>query len=172
MAITTAHIMVTSLCDRDCQYCCNKQYDLNDIPYITSEELSRMKRIYITGGEPFRYSDPCNIAKKLKREFKNIERVIVYTNALELGQYLLACRMVTCLHDIDGLTISIKSYADRFSYERYISRFDYVKRLKHNRVYVFPGFEDVKVDAEHFQKIKRVWQEKFVPAPNCIFRKL
>ena len=71
MGITTAQIMVTSLCDRDCQYCCNKQYDLNDIPYITSEELSRMKEIYITGGEPFRYSDPCNIAKKLKRELKN-----------------------------------------------------------------------------------------------------
>ena len=33
------HLMVTSLCDRDCKYCCNKQYDLNSIPYATDEEL-------------------------------------------------------------------------------------------------------------------------------------
>ena len=31
------HLMVTSLCDRNCPYCCNKQYDLNDIPYVTDE---------------------------------------------------------------------------------------------------------------------------------------
>ena len=146
MPITTAHIMVTSLCDRDCQYCCNKQYDLNSIPYITKEELDQMKHVYITGGEPFAYSNPCEIAMNLKLNHKNIESVIVYTNALELAYY-------------------------KHSFEKCISKDPQILRLSSNRLYVFPGFEDIECPPQ-FTKIKREWQKNFVPAPNCIFRKL
>ena len=157
MPITTAHIMVTSLCDRDCEYCCNKQYDLNSIPYITKEELDQMKHIYITGGEPFAYSNPCEIAMNLKLCHKNIESVIVYTNAMELAYYLLRDGKIFC---IDGVTVSIKNYTDKHSFEKCISKDPQILRLPSNRLYVFPGFEDVECPPQ------------FVPAPNCIFRKL
>ena len=62
------HIMITSLCDRNCPYCCNNQYDLNDIPYATSEELSKANTVCLTGGEPFMYSNPCDSADRLKNE--------------------------------------------------------------------------------------------------------
>ena len=39
------HIMVTSLCNRKCPDCCNNQYDLNDIPYVTDEELKRADKM-------------------------------------------------------------------------------------------------------------------------------
>lgn len=29
------HIMVTTLCNRNCKFCCNKMYNLNDIPYVS-----------------------------------------------------------------------------------------------------------------------------------------
>ena len=166
--ITTAHIMVTSLCNRDCPHCCNKQYDLNDIPYITIEELSQMKHIYLTGGEPFTYSNPDMIALKLKSEYPNIESVVVYTNAYELWNYLDDSGHT---YFIDGVTISIKDKRDKYFFERAIVDNNDILKLRRNRVYVFPGFEDT-ICPESFHKTPRAWQEKFVPAPNCIFRRL
>lgn len=47
------HLMVTSLCDRDCKYCCNKQYDLNSIPYATDEELREVETLWSHGRRAF-----------------------------------------------------------------------------------------------------------------------
>ena len=168
MPITTAHIMVTSLCARNCPYCCNKQYDLNDVPYITNEELDQMKHIYITGGEPFSFSNPCAIAAVLQLRHANIESIVVYTNALELSMYLLSGGRINW---IDGVTVSIKDEADEFAFTHNISRNPEILKLSSNRLYVFPGFEDVECPPQ-FTKMKREWQKNFVPAPNCIFRKL
>ncbi len=77
------HLMVTSLCDRDCKYCCNKQYDLNSIPYATDEEL-REVRYHVYGREPFAYTKPNAMAYHYKHKYPNIMRVIVYTNACEV----------------------------------------------------------------------------------------
>lgn len=166
--ITTAHIMVTSLCDRNCKYCCNKQYNLNDIPYITTKELRQMKHIYLTGGEPFQYSSPDSIAALLKQEYPNIESVVVYTNAKELAMYRYRHGDVKHL---DGVTISIKNHEDAALFKLLIIEDAEICALPNNRLYVFPGFEYVECP-DSFHKTPRVWQEKFVPAPNCIFRRL
>ena len=166
--ITTAHILVTSLCDRDCKYCCNKQYDLNSIPYITDEELRRMKRIYLTGGEPFKYANPCAIATMLKSKYKNIESVIVYANAKELANYLL---FEVSIYGIDGVTVSVKTDEDQLAFERIVVCNRSIAGLPSNRLYLFPGFEDT-YRSNHFDTLKRDWQKEFVAAPNSIFRKL
>ena len=168
MPITTAHIMVTSLCARNCPYCCNKQYDLNSIPCITNDELKQMKHIYITGGEPFSYSNPCAIARFLKLHYKNIESVIVYTNALELAYYLQNDGQI---YYINGVTVSIKNNSDEYCFTHCIAKDERILRLQSNRLYVFPGYENVECPSS-FTKIKREWQKNFIPAPNCIFRKL
>lgn len=165
---TTAHILVTPLCIRDCKYCCNKQYNLNEIPYITDEELLNAKHVYITGGEPFLFSNPCMISYMLKKKYPNIERVVVYTNATELCDYL---NNYNLLYSIDGLTISIKNWKDKEVFEKFLSFDSEVLKLRHNRLYVFPGYEDTKCP-DLIQKMNRVWQKEFVPAPNSIFRKL
>lgn len=33
------HLLITDKCDRDCKWCCNKQYDVNDIPVATKEDI-------------------------------------------------------------------------------------------------------------------------------------
>ena len=43
------HLLVTSLCNRICEFCCNKQYDLNSIPYVTDEELKNCHTLCLTG---------------------------------------------------------------------------------------------------------------------------
>ena len=47
------HLLTTTLCNRDCKYCCNKQYDMNEILYVTDSELREAHTLCLTGGEPF-----------------------------------------------------------------------------------------------------------------------
>lgn len=160
------HLMVTTLCIRNCKYCCNKQYDLNDIPYITDEELREAEILCITGGEPFAFSNPCQIAAYYKIKYSNIKKIYVYTNALELSDYL----RFNPLYDIDGLSVSIKTKDDANIFEKYIRYNEQVLILPSNRLYVFDNLYTDK--PEGFEVIHREWQEDFVPANDSIFRRV
>ena len=161
------HLMVTSLCDRDCPDCCNKQYDLNKIPYVTDEELKNADTLCITGGEPFKFSNPNEIARYYRTKYSNIKNVYVYTNAVELEEYLLRGKH---LEYIDGVSISIKNKVDAFVFKSYIATDKRITKLPSNRLYVFNNLFDEEVDG--FTVIQREWQKEFVPANDSIFRKV
>lgn len=171
------HLMVTSLCDRDCKYCCNKQYDLNSIPYATDEELRGVETLCLTGGEPFAYTKPNAIAHYYRHKYPNIMRVIVYTNACELWLPLLVDE--TPLVHIDGLNISIKNLGDYQVLDDIIQNSD-VCSLSLNRIYVFGDRlyeKTIHLLTEydklgHFRVIRREWQEDFKPADDSIFRRI
>lgn len=162
------HLMVTTLCNRNCEFCCNKMYDMNDIPYVTHEELCEAELICITGGEPFLFSNPNMIAKYYKDKYDNIKKVYAYTNAKELWDYLSN----GSLCNLDGLSISIKTKEDLQAFET----FCYTSALcgKSNRVYNFLNTEPYILDEykNNFQIIHRAWQEDFTPADDSIFRKV
>ena len=61
------HLLTTTLCNRDCKYCCNKQYDMNEILYVTDSELREAHTLCLTGGEPFLYTDPCALQNALSQ---------------------------------------------------------------------------------------------------------
>lgn len=163
------HIMVTSLCDRNCPHCCNKQYDLATIPYVTDEELKAAKRIFITGGEPFEYSDPLHIARHYKTHYPNIESVIVYTNAWELADYMCDNEDFD-LRYIDGVNVSIKAPGDIDAFEQIIVKDCRITELPHNRLYVFGNLMPKKIVG--FEVFKREWQTEFIPANDSIFRRI
>lgn len=166
------HIMVTTLCNRNCKFCCNKMYNLNDIPYVTHEELCEAELICITGGEPFLFSNPNTIAKYYKNKYDNIKKVYAYTNAKELYYYLSSqYDSYGALCNLDGLSISIKTKEDLEAFESLC----YVSALygKSNRVYNFLNTEPYILDEykDNFQIIHRTWQTDFIPADDSIFRK-
>ena len=161
------HLMVTSLCDRDCPDCCNKQYDLNNIPYVTDEELKNANTLCITGGEPFKFSNPNEIARYYRIKYPNIKNVYVYTNAIELVKYILREKH---LEYIDGVSVSIKNKVDAFAFKSYIAIDKRITKLPSNRLYVFNNLFDEEVDG--FTVIQREWQKEFVPANDSIFRKV
>lgn len=171
------HLMVTSLCDRDCKYCCNKQYYLNSIPYATDEELREVETLCLTGGEPFAYTKPNAIAYHYKHKYSNIMRVIVYTNAYELWSSLIINRAP--LGNIDGLNISIKNLGDYLVLDDII-RDKEVCSLPLNRIYVFGDRLYEKTNSllteydklGRFRVIRREWQEDFKPADDSIFRRV
>lgn len=166
------HIMVTTLCNRDCKFCCNKMYNLNDIPYVTHKELCEAETICITGGEPFLFSNPNMIAKYYKDKYDNIKRIYAYTNAKELWDYLnVPINDYYMLCNLDGVSISIKTKEDLNAFNKLC----YVSTLygMSNRVYNFLDIEPYIFDEykDNFQIIHRTWQEDFIPANDSIFRK-
>lgn len=159
------HLMVTSLCNRNCKFCCNKQYDLKSIPYVTDDELKNCHTLCITGGEPFLFTDPSAIAKYYKKRYNNIKKVYVYTNAIELKDYLVKHN----LSYIDGVDVSIKNRDDLMAFDTIIHNCS-IKSLKDNRLYVF---DNLKPDIiGNFQIIERKWQKDFKPANDSIFRRI
>lgn len=161
------HLMITDKCYRNCPYCCNNQYNLDKIERITPEELSEAEIVFLTGGEPFLFTDPCKFAEILKEEYPNIQKVFVYTNAYELGLFLKQSH----IYAIDGLTISIKDNRDKLTFEEEIVNNASVLNLESNWLYTFPGFEDTE-DKGKFNKKMRYWQKDFTPATDSIFRRV
>lgn len=161
------HIMVTSLCGRNCKHCCNKQYDLNDIPYVTNEELKEAETLCLTGGEPFAFTNPCEIAAYYKHKYKNIKNIYVYTNAVELAHYLT---FRTTIHNIDGVSISIKTEDDRYAFHHFIKDRKDIRNLPSNRLYVFDNLYTEEIDG--FTVIHRAWMTDFQPANDSIFRRV
>lgn len=164
------HLMITDKCDRKCPYCCNNQYSLDDIEEVTDEELRDAEMIFLTGGEPFQYHNPVEVASFIKCHFGSEKKIMVYTNALELGVWL--AQAYHQIHSINGLTISIKNRYDKVMFEDYICHHPDVLSLESVWVYVFPGFEDLKVTNDKFIIKPREWQKDFKPAPDSIFRKM
>lgn len=164
------HLVITEKCDRKCPLCCNKQYDMNSIELVTDEELKNAETIFLTGGEPFAYEEPCWIAWELRQMYPNIKYIYVYTNALELYEYLHQGRE---LYAIDGVTISIKNEYDYKVFINELADNEEVIKLDSNWIYTFPGFNNIDnyYSKKYFTRKDRVWQEDFVPDPNSIFRR-
>lgn len=173
----TVHIMTTNLCDRECRLCCNKQYNVKDIPVVTDKELDQVEDVFITGGEPFAYGpDPCEFAVELLREFPNIKRIIAYTNAFELSNYIIGGN----LYGLDGLTISIKDHNDYFAYLKLVDNAR-IRQMRYVRVLVMHGdtekqleelyFDICQKSPENFEVMIRPWQKVFKPDPNSFFRR-
>lgn len=175
--MNTLHLVVTSLCDRQCRWCCNKQYDIKNLEYATDEDFRWAEMLCLTGGEPFEYANPCNLAKYYKLRYRNIKYVIAYSNAFELSEYLYNGGKT---YAIDGINVSVKDDDDLAYLRSVVTNIYY---LPMNRIYDFTGrakdelasimWDDgFKLSCKHpFEIINRQWQENFVPAPNCRFRR-
>lgn len=163
--MNTLHLVVTNLCDRNCKYCCNKKYDIPQLPYATDENFKWADMLCLTGGEPFEYANPCNLAKKYRKQYKNLKAIIVYTNAKELADYL---DNGGTIHDIDGVNISVKDIDDLTAFLNPIICTPEIQALRMNRIYDFTG-KISPIDFPDFNIILREWQKDFIPAKNCLF---
>lgn len=164
--MNTLHLVVTTLCNRKCTWCCNQLYDIKNLEYVTEADLRWADMLCLTGGEPFEYTNPSNLAYYYKNKYPNIKSVVVYTNAFELYKYLVDDGG---LDSIYGLNISIKDRRDAEFFNNDIFYNNVVNHLPMNRVYNFTDIELKKNN--NFEYIQRQWQQNFVPAPNCRFKR-
>lgn len=167
------HLLITDKCDRDCTYCCNKQYEVKSIPVASKEEFESVDTVCLTGGEPFKYAEPWVVASWLKSKYPNIKNVYVYTNAAPLFKWLEKNKSngigYIGFSWLDGLSVSIKTVDDLNAFQL-LALHPLIKQLKSNYLYVMNGLYPLYTG--NFRVIKREWQEEFKPAKNTIFRRL
>ena len=163
--------MITSLCIRNCKHCCNKQYSLDEIPYVTNEELKECKVLCLTGGEPFLFTNPIEFANYYKCKYPNIKKVYVYTNTSELYDFLSRNNNLN-FYSIDGLNVSIKNKLDAAIFDATVKLLNKcLNKPIENRLYVFDNLY-INKEVENFEIIERNWQPDFIPADDSIFRKI
>ena len=141
-------------CNRKCEGCCNKDWDLKNLPVATS--FTEYDEILLTGGEPlldWRYV--VKVAQKIKSE--NSAKVFVYTAKVDN-----LTNVIIILDNIDGLTVTLHEQSDVIPFrvlETYLkSNF---KTGKSFRLNVFRG-----VDVEWDEEIWKV-KDDIVWAENC-----
>ena len=161
----TLHLVVTTLCIRNCKYCCNNNYNLQNLEYASDDDFINADMLCLTGGEPFLYANPCNLAKRYRRTYPNLKFITVYSNAVELRAYL---SQGGTIHDIDGINISVKNLDDVEAL-KVLYYTPQIRLLPMNRIYDFTG--KVPESFSFGEVINREWQENFVPAPDCVFKR-
>lgn len=82
------HLFITNKCRHDCEFCCNKLYDIEKIPVVTVELLKSVQTVCLTGGEPFGINpdELCAFILRLRKQYPNIENLL-YT---QVGTRLLS----------------------------------------------------------------------------------
>lgn len=173
--------MVNNTCTNDCPLCCNRQYDVENIPVVTVEELKSIDTICLTGGQPMYYWEGFRaLCICLERSYPNIKNIYVYMNGAELlnpynRPYSIGCMMrFPYGSSINyGLTMSPKCEKDWYALEMVSKHIDL---WKSNRIYCFSDSDEVKAKkifpSGDVEIIRREWQEEFKPAPNTFFRRL
>lgn len=169
------HLFVTERCTHNCELCCNKQYNIDDIPVVSISELRYADTVLLTGGEPFLIGGIDRLAKLIKMQYRNIKSVYVYTCGDSLLSYL---KNGGFIDHIDGVNISPKNELDAhclnvmFFSETISGKID---SLSSNRLYVFPEVRQHirfdKIDGHNIQIIDREWQKDFKSASG-IFRRI
>lgn len=177
------HLMVNNTCTNNCPMCCNKQYNVDDIPVVTVEELRNTETVCFTGGQPLLNLDSFSMfCDCIERNYPNIKTGYVYMNGAELSSFynIDATRTKKLFEHFPcntkvsyGLTISPKCNKDWDAIRDFRP---YMKAWKSNRIYCFSDKDVANVEAVfnigEIEIVRREWQSNFVPAPNTIFRRL
>lgn len=179
-----AHIIVTDKCGHNCPMCCNRNYDIHEVPHITKKELEDVETICLTGGEPFMSKDIDMFIDKLRPYAK---KLYVYASGAELYNYWKKNYKVP---NIDGLSLSPKTMSD---YQLLIELlqddcFLAMLRWKSNRLYIFikpidPANFQTEEDLDAVSKLInlaqssfkvffRVWKDEIISPKGEIFRNI
>lgn len=125
-------LLVTKICHRSCAGCCNKDWDLDNLPIADLEQDYEL--IMVTGGEPLL---ECNFDKTMQvlKSLPLDAEVIVYTT--------LSRNVHKILRDVDGVTLTLHEQED---VEEFLKLNDFLLRsyAYHGlsmRLNVFAGIE-------------------------------
>ncbi|NCD06151.1 MAG: hypothetical protein EOL97_08535 [Spirochaetia bacterium] len=131
-------LIVTTKCDKNCEGCCNNQFDITNLPTIEPHEMSQYDKIIITGGEPMLVPGRIETLVYYLRKFELYEgNIIIYTTDLYSIGELDICG------DINGITITLHDDDDLYEFEdtmrRYLEFNDTWLKNKSLRLNVFKG---------------------------------
>lgn len=152
-------LLVTQECKRNCDGCCNLQWELDKLPVMT-EDLSPYKMILITGGEPMILEDERlkNIIGYINLLSNSSTKVILYT--AETKNWTRIHTMLS-EHYIDGLTITLHEQKDVPNFLWMAHKGQFHLYSDHLRLNIFQGVTIPKKRILKHWKIKKniVWKD-------------
>lgn len=97
-------LLITEQCNRNCEGCCNKEWDLKKLPVCT--DFQNWDQIILTGGEPMLVPQ---IIRGTINKIKNVNPcpIILYTAKVDKIQSILSI-----LFFVDGLTVTLHETKD------------------------------------------------------------
>lgn len=98
-------LILTEKCDRKCEQCCNKSWDLNSLPY--TDKFNDYDEILLTGGEPMLNIELIKLAVKKIRSQNTKAKIYLYTAKTDDINGLLEMFVI-----LDGLTITLHEARD------------------------------------------------------------
>lgn len=185
------HLFLTNKCRHNCKYCCNNLYDIEKIPVATVKLLKSVQTVCLTGGEPFGINPEYFLAfvKGLRKQYKNIENLYVYTSGHELPSHPWLLTELTKDRAegrlLNGINVAPKDYKDWSGFVSIVNNFDYIfDKPSSNRLYVFKEQQKVfdtycqdgcfpnGIDNINIEIIYRKWNKTFNTPDNEHFARL
>jgi len=157
MVMKKLRLLVTSKCNKNCEGCCNKDWDLMSLPIC--EDYTPYDIIMITGGEPM-----LNLARTIKvameiRENNPMVSIFVYTADMKPHWGMMELLMQV----IDGITLTIHTQMDASYFLKYHYHIrNMIRTDRHSmRLNIFSGIDLFPLESSvNEYAMRHVWRMK------------
>ena len=119
-------LLLTKACNKNCEGCCNKDWDLDNLPICRS--YKEYDEIMITGGEPTLFSIKLEHLIKDIRLVNKSAKIFLYTTQIKRASKF----------DLDGITLTLHTYEDVLAFEHF-EQFHKNFKIPFLRLNVFRG---------------------------------
>ena len=151
-------LLITEKCNRNCEGCCNKDYDLENLPKIDNHFLY-WDEILLTGGEPMLIPQ---IIRNLASKIRSVNQcpIYVYTAKVDDLQAILST-----LFFVDGLTVTLHEQKDVKPFLRFNKVIPNWVR-KQLRLNIFKGIKISTINLGKWKIKKNIVWLKNCPLPE------
>lgn len=165
----TLRLLITEKCNKSCEGCCNKQWDLNLLPVVTEEELYQYDEILITGGEP---TADIDALQKIGLMFINRDikaKKYLYTNGFDPYMIYQLLKFV-----FDGITYTLHEQDDVTNFEifcQFIQNMNLDKKSLRLNVFKDVVLPDIDLSKWTIKK-DMIWIENCPLPSNEVFKRI
>lgn len=132
--IQKLRLLLFENCNRDCEGCCNKYWDLTAVP--DCNDYSGYKIVMLTGGEPM--LRPALVLDTIRAIRKVNPTVLIYLYTAKVDSTRMS---LSVLDKLDGMTVTLHEQSDLEPWKRFASALDPYDWAKSLRLNVFAEVE-------------------------------
>jgi MoaA/NifB/PqqE/SkfB family radical SAM enzyme len=108
-----ARVLLWEQCNRNCEGCCNKDWDLAALPKVNMQALGAYDEIILTGGEPMLHPITLlTISNGIRKKYPE-KKLVLYTAKVD---HILWRRIAV---NFDGVTVTLHAQPDVYLFEAY-----------------------------------------------------
>ncbi len=129
-------------CDRSCEGCCNKQWDLDKVP--VAEYYTGYDEVLLTGGEPMLSPVMVVSTALLVRRQNPTCKIYMYT-----AKSKRALDIIAMLNVLDGITLTLHTQEDLFGFMKLNDWLCMMRETLRDKSFRLNVFKGVVVDHHH-----------------------